>query len=406
MIAYLWVALGSALGGMARYGFALAAGRMWGDRFPWGTIAINVLGSFVIGFFGALTVAGGALPAGANLRVFVMVGICGGFTTFSSFSLQTFSLARDGSWVGAMGNVVLSVVLCLAAVTAGSVSAERLGGGRRQASVMAPGVLAILDRTETARPVLAAAALAAARFGDARVEVLHLRHEGLGDFMPTEDVMTRGRQAEIDGVAARKSDEMRSIFQDWRVGSGIGVWREIVGETASVVPAEAGGADLVVIGYPAGRDQGDGWAALHASLLTAGRATLLVPEVVPASLGQHVAVAWKPSAAAERAVAGVWRLLAGAEHVTVLIETQDGGAGVEPFARVADLRNAGVWVEVHRFAAAGRRTGDALVAEAHAVGADMLVMGAYSRGQVAEFVLGGATREVLAAADLPVVMRC
>jgi len=124
---FLWVAVGSALGGVSRYGFGLMASRLWGDAFPWGTIGINVLGSFVIGFFGALTTADGAMPASANLRIFVMVGICGGFTTFSSFSLQTLTLMRDGGWFPAMGNIVLSVVLCLLAVTLGNVAAQRIG---------------------------------------------------------------------------------------------------------------------------------------------------------------------------------------------------------------------------------------------------------------------------------------
>jgi len=67
MIAYLWVGLGSALGGMARYGFGLLASRLWGDAFPWGTVIINVVGSFVIGFFGALTLPDGPMPANPNL---------------------------------------------------------------------------------------------------------------------------------------------------------------------------------------------------------------------------------------------------------------------------------------------------------------------------------------------------
>jgi CrcB protein len=126
MMTYLYVALGSALGGMARYGLALAAARLWGTGFPWGTILINVAGSFIIGFFGTLTQPAGPLPAAAGLRIFVMVGICGGFTTFSSFSLQTLELARDDSWGPAFANVALSVLACLAAVAAGHALAARL----------------------------------------------------------------------------------------------------------------------------------------------------------------------------------------------------------------------------------------------------------------------------------------
>jgi CrcB protein len=123
---YVYVALGSALGGMARYGVALLVARLLGSGFPWGTILINVVGSFIISFFGTLTLAGGPLPATMGLRVFVMVGICGGFTTFSSFSLQTLELAQDDAWVAAFANVALSLVLCLAAVAAGHLLAVRI----------------------------------------------------------------------------------------------------------------------------------------------------------------------------------------------------------------------------------------------------------------------------------------
>jgi CrcB protein len=120
---YLWVALGSALGGVARYGCALLASDWVGDAFPWGTIFINALGSFVIGFFATVTAAEGRLLVRSEARVFVTVGLCGGYTTFSSFSLQTFLLARGGEWLAAGANVVLSVVLCLAAVWIGHAGA-------------------------------------------------------------------------------------------------------------------------------------------------------------------------------------------------------------------------------------------------------------------------------------------
>ena len=93
-------------------------------HFPWGTVLINVLGCFVIGFFGTFTILYGKHPASENIRLFVMVGICGGFTTFSSFSLQTFDLLRTGAWGRAMANVVLSVVLCLGSVALGHLVAH------------------------------------------------------------------------------------------------------------------------------------------------------------------------------------------------------------------------------------------------------------------------------------------
>ena len=123
----LAVALGSALGGVARYWLTLAAAKAWGEAFPWGTLLINVVGSFVIGLTFTLTAADGVWPASTNLRLFVMTGICGGFTTFSAFSLQSLQLLRDGEWLPAFAYMVGSVVLCLAAVMVGHWLAARIG---------------------------------------------------------------------------------------------------------------------------------------------------------------------------------------------------------------------------------------------------------------------------------------
>jgi fluoride exporter len=123
-MSYLWVTIGSALGGLLRYAITRLT-LTYSIGFPFGTIFINVLGSFIIGYFGTLTLQNGRFPASDNLRLFVMVGICGGFTTFSSFSLQTLDLLRSGAWGRALANVVLSVVLCVAAVAAGHMLAQR-----------------------------------------------------------------------------------------------------------------------------------------------------------------------------------------------------------------------------------------------------------------------------------------
>lgn len=127
MAASLWVALGGALGSVARYWTGLWMARLLGEAFPFGTLLINILGSFVIGLFATLTVADGAMPASLNARLFVMAGICGGYTTFSAFSLQTLALARNGRWDWALAYVTLSLLLCLASVTLGHLLAARIG---------------------------------------------------------------------------------------------------------------------------------------------------------------------------------------------------------------------------------------------------------------------------------------
>jgi len=126
MAAYLWIAIGSALGGMARYWCSGIAARLIGETFPFGTLIVNVLGSFIIGFFSTLTGPGSRLFVPSLARQFVMVGFCGGYTTFSSFSLQTLSLTTDGEYLYAGVNVGASVALCMASVWAGSVLAASL----------------------------------------------------------------------------------------------------------------------------------------------------------------------------------------------------------------------------------------------------------------------------------------
>lgn len=116
---YLWIAIGSALGGMARHWCNAIVTDLLGASFPWGTLFINIIGSFVIGFFFALTSTGGRFDVPVNAKLFVMTGICGGYTTFSSFSLQTLSLLQEGAWARAGGYIAGSVAFCLLAVWIG-----------------------------------------------------------------------------------------------------------------------------------------------------------------------------------------------------------------------------------------------------------------------------------------------
>ncbi len=117
----VWVAMGAAIGGVGRYWCSGAIARAFGETFPWGTLFVNVLGSLVIGLIATVTGPDGRLLVGSAARQFMMVGILGGFTTFSSFSLQTLNLIEDGEWLYAGANVTLSVVLCLVGVWCGTV---------------------------------------------------------------------------------------------------------------------------------------------------------------------------------------------------------------------------------------------------------------------------------------------
>ena len=116
---YILIAIGSAIGGTLRFWLSGVIAEALGVIFPWGTLIINITGSIAIGLFASMTVGDGRFPVPFEWRSFFMVGICGGYTTFSSFSLQTLGLMQSGQWSSAFLNVIGSVFLCLIGVWLG-----------------------------------------------------------------------------------------------------------------------------------------------------------------------------------------------------------------------------------------------------------------------------------------------
>lgn len=125
IMSYFWIFLGSGIGGIARFAVSGLVARQFGETFPWGTLLVNVTGSLLIGFFATAAGADGRWLVSSTTRQFVMLGVIGGYTTFSSFSLQTLGLARDGEWFKAGGNAVMSVTLCMLAVWLGHLLATQ-----------------------------------------------------------------------------------------------------------------------------------------------------------------------------------------------------------------------------------------------------------------------------------------
>jgi CrcB protein len=126
---YLFIGLGGALGSMLRFWVATlidSTAQKGNVIFPWGTIVVNITGCFVIGFIYTISAADGRILLSSLTRQFILIGILGGYTTFSSFSLQALLLAQDGQWGGAAANILLSVVLCLVGVWLGSALASVL----------------------------------------------------------------------------------------------------------------------------------------------------------------------------------------------------------------------------------------------------------------------------------------
>lgn len=123
MIKLLLIAVGGAIGAVLRYGVSGVAYRLFGETFPWGTLAVNLLGSFVLGLLWALSERTLFSP---RLTAFLFIGMLGAFTTFSTYSLESFNLLRDGEIRLGLTNIVASNVLGLAVVLLGFVCARYL----------------------------------------------------------------------------------------------------------------------------------------------------------------------------------------------------------------------------------------------------------------------------------------
>lgn len=125
MLDWIAIALGGAAGALGRWLMSAGVHRWLGRDFPWGTLAVNVAGSFVMGLLAALLVE--RLALGPAWRAGLLIGFLGAFTTFSTFALETVELLEEGMGLRALGNVVASVALCVLAVIAGMQLARHIG---------------------------------------------------------------------------------------------------------------------------------------------------------------------------------------------------------------------------------------------------------------------------------------
>jgi nucleotide-binding universal stress UspA family protein len=259
-------------------------------------------------------------------------------------------------------------------------------------------LLAVLNRPDNAAAVLTAAGLLVSRLGGA-ITVLHVRMTG-GE-IPGEEIVPEAERLRREAEANERQAELRAAFE----ASGLpnAVWREVAGPTRASVAAECGKAELVVLGRPPRRFYEDMHQALRGALLDAGAPVLLMGDTVPAVIGEHIAVAWKPGIPAECAIEATLPLLRKAAHVTVLI-ANEGADDALPDDLLDELDRAGVShaIDVFRPDAS---IGTALSRQARSLGADLLVMGAFSHSQLMERVFGGATQDVINAGLLPVLLR-
>jgi protein CrcB len=406
MLTYFYIALGGAIGSVARALTTNVMIRLAGAHFPWGTILINVSGSFIIGFFGALTASDGRFTAHPDARAFVMVGICGGYTTFSSFSLQTLDLARDGKLAAAFANIALSVILCFLAVTAGFAGAQAINGGAQlpkdaKGKIMGGAVLAILDRPETVNSVLSGAARLLSFSGGGNINALAARTPPVSALMLADQAMTPAEEARRRAVEMEWAGKLRAITERWEAPAKphpiTAQFIEMEGDIAHFVGEYGRRSDATVM--ISARELGKTRDALHAAIFGTWRPILIVPPESQGEFGRAVAIAWKDDLRAPKAVLAAMPVLAKAQAVYVL------RARVAEAVVPAILKEHGIAAKAHAVPAHDGPVGAQLLKLAHELGADLLVMGAYAHGEWREALLGGVTRYMLDHADLPVFMR-
>jgi nucleotide-binding universal stress UspA family protein len=267
-------------------------------------------------------------------------------------------------------------------------------------------IVAVLTDPATVHICLDAAAVAAAAVPGGEVEAFHARLKPESMILPTEEVMTPTRRAHLVALLDKKTQEIRGAVREWVTAhqrENGPVWNEAEGNTVEAIVAARGkAADLVVLVRPA---EHEGKEALHAAIFDTGRLLLLMPPSPAArSFGRHIAIAWKASDQATRAVTATVPWLKHAERVSLLMIDREGEPPPSPDDAVGLLDPHGIAIEPVPLTQGKESVGAQLLREAHALGADCLVMGAYRHHRLLEMILGGVTRHMLQEADMPLFL--
>ena len=266
-------------------------------------------------------------------------------------------------------------------------------------------ILALVPEARTAQRCLEVA-WAAATVPAAEIEVLHVKVDPAQLVAADDEVAIQGLRVRQEGTAGARAAAVKSIVDTWirtlaRRDQSRVRWREIVGQEEPSVTDESHAADLIVVPAPHNLDGGD---ASHAAFRKSHRPLLFVPDVATADhFGRHIAIAWKATPQAQRAVQGAAVWLRRASRVSLIMVADGGGRSDWPGAERL-LRQVGVSTEPVIAPAAGKPVGERLLATAHELGANALVMGAYRHADVVEWVLPSTTRYVLRHADLPLFL--
>jgi nucleotide-binding universal stress UspA family protein len=267
-------------------------------------------------------------------------------------------------------------------------------------------ILVVVEHPETALATLAAARRLAGLMGHARINVLAVRAPSESSIMPTEEILTRRRAGEIRNHEQARMAALGRIYDGWATsileGGITAEWADIEGPADALVEEWGCRADYLVLNRPGWRDNAAGRLTLQAALFATDRPVLVAPPGLAAPFGECVAIAWRDDRRTIRSVLPALRLLDRAREVHVLTGVRPGSP---PPRLPTILAEHGIAAILHVLEIGRGVFGAALLAEAHRIGADLMVMGAYTHSPWRELVLGGVTRHLLANADLALLMR-
>ncbi len=266
-----------------------------------------------------------------------------------------------------------------------------------------PGViLAMLDHPASADSMLAATGRLAEMAGGARITVLTARVPPISTILPGEEILTRDKETALRAAENARVAAIRARFDAWPTSGGHAEFMDIEADAAGLVVEWGRRADLIVLERPGPRQYGATWQALPAALFDTDRPVAVIPAGPATAFGRHIAIAWRDDPHATRAVLSALRYASQAVSVHLLAGVRPGA----PEPRVPDiLVEHGIAAKLETIPLGKDPFGLALLAKAHAIGADMLVMGAYAHSPWRQAVLGGTTRSIIAHADIPVLMR-
>jgi nucleotide-binding universal stress UspA family protein len=224
--------------------------------------------------------------------------------------------------------------------------------------------------------------------------------------LPSEEVLTKRHIKYIREREDVRVSALRQEFDDWSaIGRAEGVsaeWHDMEALVDATIKDWGARADVIVLRRPTDHDRLPAQQEIHTALFETDRPVLVVPPNATALFGRRVAIAWRSDRQATRAVLSALRCRSAPEKVFVIAGVGPGS----PKPTLPDiLLEHGIEAKLHVLPVGSGVFGEALLAKAHALGADLLVMGAYRHSPLREFLLGGVTRYMLGHADLPVLMR-